>query len=183
MITSKVSKRYAKALLSLGKEDGKYQQYGDDLRDFSSFYTENAEFAQSVSNPVFTTEDRKHILNFVLGKTRYSGTVKNFLNLLLDKNRIDAVAGIYTHYEKLTDEVSNIARAEVITPGPLSEDAKGKLEKVLEALTSRQVKMATREDKALIGGIVVKIGDLVLDGSVKAQLRVLKESLKRGEYR
>ena len=182
MITSKVSKRYAKALLSLGKEDGKYQQYGADLRDFSSFYTGNAEFAQSVSNPVFTTEDRKRILNFVLDKTRYSGTVKNFLNLLLDKNRIHVVPAIYAYYEKLTDEVSNIARAEVITPEPLNEDAKKKLEKVLEALTSRQVRMATREDKALIGGIVVKIGDLVLDGSVKAQLRVLKESLKRGEY-
>lgn len=183
MITSKLSKRYAKALLSLGKEDGKYRQYGEDLQDFSSFYTEHAEFAQSVSNPVFSLEDRKRILNFALGKTRYSETVKNFLNLLLDKNRIRAVPGIYAYYEKLTDEVANIARAEVITPGPLNEDAKKRLEKVLETLTSRQVRMATREDRSLIGGIVVKIGDLVLDGSVKAQLMGLKESLKRGEYR
>jgi F-type H+-transporting ATPase subunit delta len=183
LITSKVSKRYAKALLSLGKEDGKYQQYGEDLLDFSSFYKQHAEFAQSVSNPVFSLEDRKKILNVVLGKTRYSETVKNFLNLLLDKNRISAVPGIYAYYERLTDEVTNIARAEVVTPRPLHEDAKTRLEKVLEALTSRKVRMATREDKALIGGIVVKIGDLVLDGSVKAQLQGLKESLKRGEYR
>jgi F-type H+-transporting ATPase subunit delta len=183
LITSKVSKRYAKALLSLGKEDGKYQQYGQDLHDFSSFYTENEEFAHSVSNPVFSLEDRKRILNFVLEKTRYTETVKNFLNLLLDKNRISVIPGIYAYYEKLTDDVANIARAEVVTPEPLGEEAKKRLEKVLESLTSRQVKMATREDKALIGGIVVKIGDLVLDGSVKAQLMGLKESLKRGEYR
>ena len=105
------------------------------------------------------------------------------MNLLLDKNRIGAIPGIRAYYEKLTDEVANIARAEVITAGPLNEDAKKRLEKVLEALTSRRVRMTASEDKALIGGIVVKIGDLVLDGSVKAQLRGLKESLKRGEYR
>jgi len=183
LITSKVSKRYAKALLSLGKEEGKYQKYGEDLHDFSSFYARNEEFARFVSNPVFSLDDRKRILNFVLEKSGYSGTVKNFLNLLLDKNRIGGVPAIYAHYEKLTDEVANIARAEVITPGHISEEAKKRLEKVLEALTSRHVMMATREDKSLIGGIVVKIGDLVLDGSVKAQLMGLKESLKRGEYR
>jgi F-type H+-transporting ATPase subunit delta len=183
LITSKVSKRYAKALLSLGKEDGKYLKYGEDLHDFSSFYAQNEEFALAVSNPIFSLEDRKRILNFVLGKSLYSGTVKNFLNLLLDKNRISAVSGICSYFEKLTDEVANIARAEVVTPGPLNEEAKKRLEKVLETLTSRQVRMATREDKALIGGIVVKIGDLVLDGSVKAQLMGFKESLKRGEYR
>jgi F-type H+-transporting ATPase subunit delta len=183
LITSKVSKRYAKALLSLGKEDGKYRQYGEDLRDFSSFYEQNAEFAQAVSNPIFSLEDRKKILNFVLGKTRYTETAKNFLNFLLDKNRISVVPGIRAYYGKLTDEVDNIARAEVITAGLLHEEAKKRLEKVLEALTSRRVRMTTSEDKALIGGIVVKIGDLVLDGSIKAQLKGLKESLKRGEYR
>jgi F-type H+-transporting ATPase subunit delta len=150
LITSKVSKRYAKALLSLGKEDGLYRQYGEDLMDFSSFYDQNADFAQSVSNPVFPLGDRKKILNYVLGKTNYSETVKKFLNLLIDKNRIMAVSGIYAYYVKLTDEVDNIARAEVTTPRPLNEEAKKRLEKALEVVTSRKVRMTTREDKGLI---------------------------------
>jgi F-type H+-transporting ATPase subunit delta len=183
LITSKVSKRYAKALLSLGKEDGGYRQYGKELQEFSSFFQQNAEFAQAVTNPVFDIEDRKQILNILFQKTRYSDMMKNFLNLLLDKNRIRGIAGIYAFYEKLMDEVANVARAEVITPRPLHEDARIRLEKVLEGLTSRKVRMETREDDTLIGGIVVKIGDLVLDGSIKAQLKGLKESLKRGEYR
>jgi F-type H+-transporting ATPase subunit delta len=181
--TSRVSKRYAKALLSLGKEDGKYQQYGKELQEFSSFFQQNTEFAQAVSNPVFDLEDRKRILNLVFQKAQYSETVKNFLNLLLDKKRLSGIAGIYTFYEKLMDEVANVARAEVITPKPLHEEARKRLEKVLEGLTSRKIRMETREDDTLIGGIVVKIGDLVLDGSIKAQLKGLKESLKRGEYR
>ena len=183
MSTSRVSRRYAKALLSLGKEDGKYRQYGKELQEFSSFFQQNTEFAQAVSNPVFDLEDRKRILNVVFQKAQYSETVKNFLNLLLDKKRLSGIAGIYTFYEKLMDEVANVARAEVITPKPLHEDARKRLEKVLEGLTSRKIRMETREDDTLIGGIVVKIGDLVLDGSIKAQLKGLKESLKRGEYR
>jgi F-type H+-transporting ATPase subunit delta len=81
------------------------------------------------------------------------------------------------------DEVANVARAEVTTPKPLNEDARKRLAQVREELTSRKIRMETKEDDTLIGGIVVKIGDLVLDGSIKAQLKGLKESLKRGEYR
>lgn len=183
MMTSKVSKRYAKALLSLGKEDGNYLQYGKELQEFSSFFEQNTEFAQALSNPVFDLEARKSILNIVFQKAGYSDTVKNFLNLLLDKNRLGGISGISAFYEKLMDEVANVARAEVITPRPLHEDTRQRLEQVLEGLTSRKIRMETKEDDTLIGGIVVKIGDLVLDGSIKAQLKGLKESLKRGEYR
>ena len=115
-------------------------------------------------------------------KSDFSDLLKNFLNLLLDKNRIGSIQEITEYYEKLTDDISNVARAEVITTRPLKDDAKERLGKAIEALTSKSVKMEVREDKGLIGGVIVKIGDLVLDGSVKAQLEGLKESLKRGEY-
>ena len=107
--------------------------------------------------------------------------VKNFLNLLLDKNRIGIIHQITDHYERLMDDISNIARAEIVTPRPLREDAQKKLEKALGDLTSKTIKTEVKEDHSLIGGIVVKIGDLVLDGSVKTQLEGLNESLKRGE--
>lgn len=182
MIRSKVAKRYAKALLSLGQEDGHFQDYGRDLREFSAFCRENEEFKQVISNLVFAVEDRKKVLGKVLESSDLTGMVRNFLNLLLDKNRIGAVEEITDYYERLTDEISNVARAEIVTPGPLKEEARTKLEKVLGDLTSKTIKMQIREDKDLIGGIVVKIGDLVLDGSIRAQLQGLKESLKRGGY-
>jgi F-type H+-transporting ATPase subunit delta len=179
---SKVAKRYAKALLSLGREDGQYEQYGQNLREFSEFCRSNTEFGRVMSNQVFSVEDRKKILGTVLAKSGFSSIVMNFLNLLLDKNRINVIQGITEYYESFTDEISNLARAQVMVSSPLKGDAKERLVKALERLTSKRVKMEVREDKSLIGGLVVKIGDLVLDGSVKAQLEGLKESLKRGEY-
>ena len=176
MIGSKVSKRYAKALFSLGQDDGHFEQYGQELSDFETFFQDNGDFRQVIINPVFALEDRRKVLQVVLDKSNFSGVVKNFLNLLLDKNRIGAIEAITAHYARLTDEVSGIARAEIVTARPLKGEALGRIEKSLEGLTSKKIKPEVREDKDLIGGIVVKIGDLVLDGSVKAQLEGLKES-------
>jgi F-type H+-transporting ATPase subunit delta len=182
LIRSKVSKRYAKALLSIGREDGQFQRYGKDLRDFSTFCHDNKQFGQVIANQVFAVEDRKKVLGAILEKSGFSDVVKNFLNLLLDKNRIGAIEEITTFYERLTDEISNIARAEIVAPRPLKEDAIDKLQEALGNLTSKKIEIEVKEDESLIGGIVVRIGDLVLDGSVKAQLEGLRESLKRGEY-
>lgn len=179
---SKVVKRYAKALLGLGQEDGRFEEYGKDLRDFTEFCAANEEFRKVIANQAFTIEDRKAILKAVLDKSHFSDTVKNFLNLLLDKNRIGAIEEVTTYYEGLTDALSNIARAEIITARPLKEGAHQKLVNVLEDLTSKTIETEVSEDTGLIGGMIVKIGDLVLDGSVKSQLEGLKESLKRGEY-
>ncbi len=176
MIGSKVSKRYAKALFSLGQEDGNFEQYGRDLTEFTQFFQDNNDFRQVIANPIFAVEDRKKVLQTVLEKSNFLDGVKFFLNLLLDKNRIGAMEAIADYYSRLTDEVSGFARAEIITARPLREEALGRIERSLEGLTSKKIKSEVKEDGALIGGIVVKIGDLVLDGSVKAQLKGLKES-------
>ncbi len=182
MIDSKVSRRYAKALLSLGQEDGNYAEYGRNLKEFGDFCAANKEFIQVVSNQLFSVEERKKILDFVLEKSAYPDLLKNFLRLLLDKNRIGAIQQISDYYSKLTDDISNVTRAEVTTARTLAGDAQERLMKALADFTSKDVKMMVREDTSLIGGLVVKIGDMVLDGSVRAQIEGLKESLKRGEY-
>jgi F-type H+-transporting ATPase subunit delta len=181
LIRSKVSKRYAKALLSLGMEDGRYQEYGKELRAFADFYESHRELNQALSNPAFTLEDRKEILKAVLSRSATSETIQNFLNLLLDKNRITALGEISALFEQLTDEVSNLVRADVVVSRPLAGEAEGRLGKALEQMTSKKVRMSVRQDKSIVGGIIVKIGDLVVDGSVKAQVQGIKESLKRGE--
>ncbi len=182
MTGSKISKRYAKALLSLGQEDGNYAEYGDNLKEFAGFCEENPEFSKMICNPVFSVDDRKEVLNAILEKSLFADYVKNFLRLLLDKNRIRDIEDVSANYTRLTDEISNIIRAKIITARPLKVEAMDNLDAVLAKITSKTVKTDVEEDASLIGGLVVKVGDLVLDGSVRAQLEGLKESLKRGEY-
>jgi len=173
---SRLAKRYAKALFSLGQEDGNFDQYGRDLIEFEEFCRQNADFRRVIANPVFAVEDRKRILQAVLEKSSFSDMVKNFLYLLLEKDRLGAIESITEYYSKLTDDISNIARAEIIAARPLKEEALERIERSLERLTSKKIRSELKEDQDLIGGIVVRIGDMVLDGSVKAQLEGLKES-------
>jgi F-type H+-transporting ATPase subunit delta len=182
LIGSKIAKRYAKALLSLGQEDGNYETYGQSLQEFNAFCSEHEDFLQVISNRAFSLEARLEILEFVLNKSNFSEIMKRFLRILLEKNRIDAIERITEHYMELIDEISNITRANVVTAMPLKKSALDRLEKVLMKLTSKNVKIEVSQDESLIGGIVVRMGDLVLDGSIKAQLEGLRESLKRGVY-
>ena len=181
MSNLRLSKRYARALFSLGQEDGSFMKYGQELKEFTDFYRMNKDFEQAIANPIFAAEDRKKVLKIVLERSGFSDLVKNFLNLLLDKNRIGAIEAITDYYLRLTDDASNIAHAEIITAKPLKGETLQRVVKSLEGLTSKEIKPDVSEDPDLIGGIVVKIGDLVLDGSLRAQLDGLKESFKRGE--
>lgn len=182
MIGSKISRRYAKALLSIGQEQGQYEEYGENLKEFARFCRENGEFYRIISSKVFSLEDRRKVLEAVLEKSGFTDTVKNFLRLLLDKDRIGAIREITGYYGSLTDEISGIARADIITARPLKTETLAKIEEVLKNITAKNVKSFVKEDESLIGGVVVKIGDLVLDGSVKAQIEGLKETMRRGEY-
>jgi F-type H+-transporting ATPase subunit delta len=181
-MSSKVSKRYAKALLSLGVEDGNFKSYGEELKEFTQFCEGNEEFFRVVSSNVFGLEDRKKVLDFVLEKTSFSGMVKNFLRLLLDKGRFGTVFDIADSYSRLTDDKSGITRAEIISARALKKKSLDRLKAALEKLTAKEMELEVSVDESIIGGIIVNIGDLVLDGSLTAQLRGLKESLKRGEY-
>ncbi|NLD36156.1 MAG: ATP synthase F1 subunit delta [Desulfatiglans sp.] len=180
MISSRVSKRYAKALFILGQEDGSFITYGKKLEEFRDFYTENPDFRNALSNTVYKLEERRNVLNYVLDKSGFSGVVKNFLNLLLEKNRVSIIKEISERYAAFTDEAMDITNAEIITARPLRYDTLQKLINSLKEMTSKDIRSKVIEDPDLIGGIVVKIGDMVMDGSVKAQLTGLKESFKRG---
>lgn len=181
MISSKISKRYARALLGLGQEDGHYVEYRDELQAMARFCRAHKEYFQVLAHRIFSVDERKKVLEIFLAMGKYSPVVKNFMRLLLDKERIGAIQEIADYYAKLVDESTGVTRAKVIAARPLKAEARASIEKALAGLTSKEVKLEVTEDASLIGGVIVKLGDLVLDGSVRAQIESLKESFRRGE--
>ncbi len=177
-----VAKRYAKALLEIGKEDGNTEQYGKELGDFAEMLAGAPELESALSNPGFDFDSRKKLLNAILGKLGLSPMVANFFRLLMDRGRIEATKDISQMYGLLVDEVNGITRAEVRTAAALNEQEVESLTNALKGVAGREVQLEVTEDPSLIGGVVAKIGDLVLDGSVRSQLENLKESLRRGDY-
>jgi F-type H+-transporting ATPase subunit delta len=176
-----ISKRYAKALMSLGKEDGNYAEYGRQLADFTALFAASGELDSVLTNPQFNLDDRRQVLVAIMDKMGLTGVIRNFLNLMLDKDRIGLVDEVLAVYQGLTDELAGLKRAEVTSAEPLADAEVDRIKEVLASVVGGQVEVDVQVDGSLIGGLVARIGDLVFDGSVKTQLLGLKESLKRGE--
>ncbi len=181
MIGTRIARRYAKALLAIGKEDGQADTYKEELGGVVELLEKQKELAQAITNPLYAAEGRKKVLMVVVERLNLSKVMASFLLLLFDKGRVQYLPDVYAFYEKLTDELANVVRADVISASELPEENIEKIRAALSKKTGKDVKMDVRVDPALIGGIVTKIGDLVLDGSVRTQLMGLKESLQRSE--
>ena len=181
MIGIRIARRYAKALLTLGREDGQAETYKEELGGFVKLLEEQKELERAISNPLYNAKDRKKVLELVVERLGLSGLMSSFLFLCFDKGRIQYLKDIYTCYEKLTDELANIVRADLVSAVELPEESIAKIRVALSEKTGKEVRMEVSVDPALIGGAVTRIGDLVLDGSVRTQLMSLKESLQRSE--
>lgn len=181
MIGLKIARRYAKALMTIGKEDGQAETYKEELGGVVKLLEENKELEQTISNPLYDAESRKKVLEVVVERLGLSRVMTSFLLLCFDKGRIQYLNDIYTFYEKLTDELANIVRADLVSAVELPEESIARIRDALSEKTGKEVRMDVSVDPALIGGAVTRIGDLVLDGSVRTQLMSLQESLQRSE--
>jgi F-type H+-transporting ATPase subunit delta len=176
-----VARRYAQALLLIGRETGEAETYRSELANVSGLLDQVKEFDQVISNPLYGTSVRQNILKTIIEKIKPSSVIKSFMLLLFEKGRFGFLREINDFYQKLADELKGVARARLISATELSPDTIEKIRKSLSERTKKEIKLDVEQDPSLIGGIVTKIGDLVLDGSIKTQLLNMRESLKRGE--
>jgi F-type H+-transporting ATPase subunit delta len=176
-----VARRYANALLLIGKEDGKAEQYREELNSFTQLMENEAELNQAICNPLYNAGGRKKVLQTVIKKLNLSKVMSSFLLLLFDKGRIGFLGDVNDFYQKLADELKGIARASLVSAVELSSETIEKIRDSLSQKTGKDIILEVAQDPSLIGGVVTRIGDLVLDGSVKTQLINMKEALKRGE--
>ena len=100
-----VSRRYATALMLIGKEDGKSDAYRRELDGIVQFFDANPEFEQTISNPLYDKNDRKNVLIAVLDKGKLSKVMKSFLVLLFVKSRIGFIREVSEFYQSLADEL------------------------------------------------------------------------------
>ena len=176
-----IARRYAKALLIIGKEDGQAETYREELDGFESLITREAELERAICNPLYSVSDRKKVLQTVIAKVGLSKVMASFLLLLFDKGRFGSLSAINDFYQKMADELKGVLRASWVSAAELPSEIVEKIRATLSTRTGKDIILEVDQDPGLIGGIVSRIGDLVLDGSIKTQLLSMRESLKRGE--
>ncbi|PIP39192.1 MAG: ATP synthase F1 subunit delta [Desulfobacterales bacterium CG23_combo_of_CG06-09_8_20_14_all_51_8] len=181
MRSSAIARRYAKALILIGREDGQAETYRSELETIVGLLNREQMLEQAVSNPLYEAASRRNVLKAVSEKLELSRVMKSFVLLIFDKGRINYLRDVSAYYTVLADELKGIVRADLTTATELAEETLEQIRASLSKLTGKDVSLETKLDKSLIGGIVTRIGDLVLDGSIKTQLQNMRESLKRGE--
>lgn len=177
MNTSNVAGRYAAAFFSVAAEEKKYEEYYQELKHFTDIIDVNSNLREFLANPVFDRNDKEEVVEKILGQIDLSPLTANFVRLLVMKGRIAGIAGIEKHYRQLMDEAIGLARATVKTAFPLTPELAEQLKQSLESMTGRNVEMMVEEDPSLLGGVVVRVGDKLYDGSIKIQLEKMMKLL------
>ncbi|BBO85650.1 ATP synthase subunit delta [Desulfosarcina ovata subsp. sediminis] len=176
-----IARRYAKALMLIGKEDGQTDTYREELSAFAKLIEQEKSLQQVLVNPLYNADGRKKVLLNLIDNLNLSKAMATFLLFLFDKGRIGFLGNINDFFQKFADELKGVARASLVSATELSSEAIDKIRSALSKRTGKDIILEVEQDPDLIGGIVTRIGDLVLDGSVRTQLLNMRQSLKRGE--
>ncbi|THB75519.1 MAG: F0F1 ATP synthase subunit delta [Desulfobulbaceae bacterium] len=176
-----LAKRYAKALFAIGKDDGKYEAYNEALQGVAELYTSTPEVEDALTNPLYPVDTREKVMTGIIGSIGADKIMGNFLTLLVQKKRAEIIPEIAEAFQIMADEDKNISHGTVVSAVELDAELQGKVQATLEKLTGKKVELTASVDPSIIGGIIAKVGDLVLDGSIRTQLASLKDSIKGRE--
>jgi F-type H+-transporting ATPase subunit delta len=176
-----LAKRYAKALFAVGQEEEKNQTYSEALQALGDFLENTPEAIDGLTNRLYPMELREKVMAQLISAVQADKLLTNFLNLLVEKKRAGILPEIATEFQSLVDADQNISRGKVVSAIEITGDLRAKVQETLEKITGKKVILTTEVDPSIIGGIVAKVGDLVMDGSIKTQLAGLNESIKGSE--
>jgi F-type H+-transporting ATPase subunit delta len=180
MQASAAARRYAKALFEISREDHKVAEVRGELARLSETLEENRDLRDALFTPLHPADERKKVLDAVAASLGLSQTVKHFQSHLIDRRRLVDFPEICEEFGRLADETSGLMTAEVTSASPLDDRRKDRLRRALSQATGREVRLEVKVDSELIGGAIAKVGDVVFDGTLSAQLSQLRANLTKG---
>ncbi len=173
-----VSKTYSEALFEVALEEEKVELFLKELEFIVDSLKTYPEFFVLLKSPRINVDEKKKMIAEVFSD-KLSEEMNNFLKIILDKRRSGYMEQIKDEYEKLVNEHMGIVKTVATTAVPLSEAEQNNLVEKLEKVTGKKIKLTNSVDKDLLGGVLVKIGDKVIDGTVKSRLNDLREDLAK----
>lgn len=171
MNISKSAITYANSLI---EADNNYEQILKDLQAVSETVQESKDFAEIMSNPTIAIQTKNEIIDEIF-KNKINNKVINFIKILADKKRFDELNAVIKAYINKVDEINNIKRVEVISAVELSSNQKEKTIEKLQTKLQKSVLVNWTQNKDIIGGLVIKIDDDVIDNSLKNKLEKLSK--------
>ncbi len=173
------AKRYAEALIDFGKDEIlSYVSISLELAKVQDILLKSKDLYETLTNPLISTEDKEYIAEKVFEKD-IDAKIKNFIKLLVEKNRFDLIYDIIEIYGTLLDDINGIARIEVVSAVELNDAEQADIQAKLASKLKKQIVIKYRIDKSLIAGLVIKMGDDIIDMSVARKLEDYKMALTK----
>ncbi|MCM1577782.1 MAG: ATP synthase F1 subunit delta [Ruminococcus sp.] len=176
MATS-VDKVYSAALMSIAREDKSAKKLDRELNTLSGIIADNPELTAVLCAPTVTGKEKLTLIEKIF-KGKVSGTVYNFLCVLVSKNRFGSLCGICEEFRKEYYEEYGIREVTVTTVIPLKDKAKEKLMAKLRKMYGKEIILIEKTDPSILGGMIVTCGGSMLDGSVKTELDNMHRQIK-----
>jgi F-type H+-transporting ATPase subunit delta len=166
--------RYAAALFELAKERRQFDQVERDLATLTRMLEESADLRRLVLSPVITADEQAKGLGALLARAGITGLAGNFVNLIVRNRRLFALADMIKAYGALLARERGEVNADVTSAHPLTTGQMQTLSDTLRASIGKNVRIETRVDPNLLGGLVVKVGSRMIDSSLRTKLNNLK---------
>lgn len=181
MIDSNVARRYAKAILEIGIETGSLESIVTELSNFAAAYSGSKEFQDALENPLVGIEAKREIVADVAGRVAAGPMTKNLLRMLTDRRRMGALPRIAQVVAEMSDARRGVVHAEVTSAVELSDTFYSRLQRELERMSGQKIVLDRRIDPSIVGGVSARIGDMIIDGSLRASLHDMRSTLLSAE--
>lgn len=168
------AKRHAQAVFQIALEKEEMEKWQADL-EVIAYAFKNPGLVALLENPKLHFSEKEKVLQNIL--TGISPIAMNLVYFLVAKNRLRIVEDLVAEYQRLVNAYYGRETAEVVTAVPLSNEEKERLQKRLATITHKEVVITTQVDPDIIGGVVAKVGDKLIDGSVRTRLQDLRRGL------
>lgn len=172
-----VAQRYARALVDIALKQKQAEQVRNGLSAFAELMTESAALRNALASPAVSREKKRAILGKLAAQLGVGQTVSNFLMVLADNRRTQLLPLIREAYDQQMNVKLGVAEAEVTSARDLSTEERTKLVAALGKMTGKRVEARYLQDAGLIGGTIVRMGSTIYNGSVRDQLKRMKEKL------
>ena len=174
MIKSQVGRRYSKAIFEIAEEKNQVKEIYEMLNSAMVLYRTDKEFKNFILNPLIDNEQKKSVLNEIFGKDNSENL--NILLYILDKGRMECIKYIVAEYLKIYYRENRILDVKATFTKELTDEQKKKLINKLSKKTGKEINLEIKIDKDILGGGIIKIGDKIIDGSIRRELDNWKKS-------
>jgi len=171
------SLQYANALADVALAQGAAAPVTVQLGDFTAAYRSSPELRNFLASPAVSKAEKRGVAEKISARLGVSRIVRNFLFAVIDHQRTQLLPEIFKSFQDAVRERQGVAEAEIFAPSALNDAQKTEMTRALEKLTGKKVETKFSLDANLLGGVLVRVGDTIYDGSLRNRLNDLRQRL------